>query len=477
VSNTIDDYELVNCLQTGNVSQIWEVKQVSSGQSFAMKILLPETLKEAEFRNSLKHEAKVGKSLEHPNIVKIFDLKMSKQNGYFIMEYFRAPNLKSMIRNDLTSAQVRAKRIMECVSQALAHMHEKGWVHRDIKPDNILVNKGSEVRLIDFGLSAPPKSLVGRILHSKKRTIIPGTRTYLAPEMIERKPLSVSSDIYSLGITFYEMLTGRPPFISGNPNELLMMQVRDRPEKPSGYNDNVSPECDLFVMSMLEKKPANRPKSMQEIFAAVRNLRFYKTEADEAARIKALAAEDNFAKSVGARLESRVDAMRTPEERAAAAEEAKKIAAAMKQKRAAAEKGIAKEKSKGQPAAPAQAPAPAMQPMQPMMPGYPMPGMPMPGMPMPGMPYGQPGFPPQGYPQPGFAPMPGMPYPGGPYPGAPMPGQMPMPAAPGAMPPQQPRPAAPAAPKPKSAPPPPAKRPPAPDPDDIPLMEELPDVM
>src|SRR5262249_36284951 len=190
-----------------------------------MKLLLPESLKESEFKNALKHEAAVGKSLDHPNIIRILDLRVTKQNAYFIMEYFRAPNLKSMLRNDLTSAQVRAKKMMECISQALTHMHEKGWVHRDIKPDNILINKGSEIRLIDFGLAAHPKSLIGKLLSSKKRTAIQGTRTYLAPELIERKPLSISSDIYALGITFYEVLTGRPPFVSGNPNDLLMMHV------------------------------------------------------------------------------------------------------------------------------------------------------------------------------------------------------------------------------------------------------------
>jgi serine/threonine-protein kinase len=486
VSQLIDDYELLNCLATGNISQIWEVKQVSTSQTLAMKILLPETLKESEHKSALKHEIVVAKSVDHPNIIRLVDSKLSKTNAYFVMEYFRAPNLKSMLRSDLTGARMRLKRIMECVTQALAHMHEKGWVHRDIKPDNILVNKGSEVRIIDFALSAHPKSMIGKLLSSKRRTVIQGTRTYLAPELIERKPLSISADIYSLGVTFYEVLTGRPPFVSGNPNELLMAHVRDTPEKPSGYNENVSPECDLLVMSMLAKKPEKRPGSMQEVFAAIRNMKFFKGDVEEMARAAAEAAEDKFSKSMAARLDSRTDAGRSDDERAEYAAETKRLAEIRKKQREIAERKAKKKEGGGDPMkAPAAQPgAPAPMPSYPM-PGYgmPMPGMPMPGMPMPGM-----GIPVPGMPMPGM-PMPGYPFPPGGFPppgyGGP-PGAMPgMPPA--AVPPQgaqpgrpasgQPAPATPAKP---AAPAAPVKRPPPPakpDLDDIPLMDELPDVL
>ena len=457
MANTvIDDYELLNCLATGNISQIWEVKQVSSSQTFAMKLLLPEALLEADHKASLKHEASVAKKFDHPNIIRIQELKISKKHGYFIMEYFRAPNLKSMMRNDLTGARVRVRKVMECVSQALAHMHEKGWVHRDVKPDNILINKSSEVRLIDFSLAAPPKGGVGRLLHSKRKAIIPGTRTYLAPELIQREALGIGADIYSLGVTLYEILCGRPPFIAGNANDLLMMHVRDRAEKPSGWNDNVTPECDAFVLSMLAKKPKDRPGSMQEIFAAVRSLKFFKTDADEYAKIKESKREVDFSKSLSARLDSRVDAGRSDEEKAVVAAEQKRI----KEQRAAAlevaKKRLDKKGTSSTPAKPASAATP--QPAAPAAmapPGY--------------------GYPP-GYPgqmMPGYAPMPGqqMPMPGMP-PGAMPPGAMPQ--YPGAV----PRPPLAPAQLPPGAKPPERKPAAAPQPvDEIPLMEELPDVM
>ncbi len=316
---------------------------------------------------------------------------------------------------------------------------------------------------------------MGKLLHSKKKAIIPGTRTYLSPELIQREPLSISADIYSLGVTLYEVLCGRPPFISGNPNELLMMHVRDRPEKPSGWNDNITPECDALVLSMLAKKAKDRPANMQEVFAAVRNLKFFKVDADEYAKTKASQKEEDFSKSLSARLDSRVDAGRTDEEKQFVAAEAKRIAAEKAAvleaaKRRLAKKGTAAPAPPGKPT-PAAAPAPQpMAPaaygypqpgMPPMMPGYaPMPGMPMPGMPMPGM---APGMPMPGMPG---VPMPGMPMPGAPFPAAP--------AAAVPVPPLQPRqqPSAPAAPASRPAP---AK--PQPPVEDIPLMDELPDVM
>ena len=128
--------------------------------------------------------------------------------------------------------------------------------------------------------------------------MIPGTRTYLSPELIQRTPLSISADIYSLGITLYEVVAGRAPFISSNPNDLLMMHVRDKPEKPSGLNDNVSPECDAFLLSMLAKKPKDRPANMQEIFSAVRNMKFFKTDAEDFAKVQAAKKQDDFSKGL-----------------------------------------------------------------------------------------------------------------------------------------------------------------------------------
>ena len=492
--NQIDQYQLVNCISTGGISQIWEVKHIANQQQYAMKLLLPEHIKDKEKRNELKLEAEIAKQLEHPNIVRIMEVSIGRDNAYFIMEYFRGGNLKGLIRGDHTNIQVRAKKIMETCAQTFAFIHDKGWIHKDIKPDNILVTKAGDVRIIDFSLAAKPTGMLSAMLTRKSSVVIQGTRTYLAPELIQRQPLTFAADIYSLGILFYEILTGRAPFIMSNPNDLLMAHVREKAEKPSGYNINLTPELDQFIFKMIAKKPKERFATMHEVYSALRNLTVFKQDPETYLRNKAQSDEAKFTDSIASTLDSRLDAERTPEERERARVEAAKTKAALRGKRPSTLKD--KEPAKPTPAKPAtpQQMPQMMQPqmMQPMMPypqqmgmpmGYPQqggyPGM-MPGQQFPNQPY--PGMPMPGMPMPGM--MPGM-YPGQ-MPGMPMPG-MPgaMPAAP--MPMAVPRPLAPAplaaAPVPLApAPMPSAAKPVAPKPkpiEEIPLMEmdELPDVM
>ncbi|MCA9011025.1 MAG: protein kinase, partial [Planctomycetaceae bacterium] len=148
--NIIGGYELKNCVATGNSTQIWEVTQTGSTVPLAMKLLLPDSLKDPAAKNVLKHEFKVGMCFEHPTMIRYHKLEVSRDHGFFIMDYFRAPSLKTQITANLPETQSRLKKIIEALCQAFVHMHEKGWLHRDIKPDNILVNKTGEVRVIDF---------------------------------------------------------------------------------------------------------------------------------------------------------------------------------------------------------------------------------------------------------------------------------------------------------------------------------------
>lgn len=466
----IDDYELINCVATGSATQIWEVNKSGNTQPLAMKLLLEEKLNDSEAKRALKHEATIGKLMEHPGIINIYDFKLNKKVGYFTMEFFRAGNLKSLIRSDLSQAQARAKKLMESLSQALAYFHEKGWIHRDIKPDNVLLNKGGEVRLIDFSLSSKPSNVILRAVTQKKNIVIQGTRTYLAPELIRREALTPAADIYSLGVTLYETLLGNPPFRTANPNDLLMMHVRDKPVRPSELDDNITPELDDLVLRMLAKKVKDRPESMQALFAEVRSLKFFKEDPVKVHRERQETIDLSDAQANEDRLNSRRDAGR---DRSLESEKKPQPKPKPKVPAVVAEKPKPAQPPQQQPQMPGYPPQtgmpfpgyPGMQPGQ-MPPGYPMPGYSMPGYPgmpmagypgmmMPGMPPGQfppmaPGQFPPGYPQqPGMAPYPGMlppqmPQPGGPVPqpGQPVPNlaQIPQPAAPVPIQPPQPTP-------------------------------------
>ncbi|SFH52529.1 serine/threonine-protein kinase [Planctomicrobium piriforme] len=462
-AETIDDYELVNCIATGNATQIWEVKKAGNTQPLAMKILLPEAFKDPEQKAALKHEANVARSLDHPNIIRVLETKFSKKHGYFVMEYFRGGNLKGLVRNDHAQVQAKAKRIVECMAQALGHMHDKKWIHKDVKPDNVMVTKGGEVRLIDFSLAGRAGNVVAHVLTKKSKIVIQGTRTYLAPELIRREVTTHSVDIYSLGVLFFELLVGHPPFRHGNPNELLIMHVRDTPPPPSMLDSNITPEADKIVLKMLSKYPKLRQANMQEVYSELRNLTLFKEDPIEHTRAKA----EKFAKSDAQAQNDRLDSRRDAE-RAASGEVRPAPRPKVKPKLILPDDKPAP-KAPAAVAPPQPAPQPVPQPMMPQpqygYPGMPMPGYPMqPGMPMAGYPM-QPGMPqmpfPGGYPgmMPGMQ-MPGMPGPGMPMPGTPgqtyQPGAGPVPGGPVAAPqPTAPRPAAPlpVAPKPTVVPP------------------------
>lgn len=432
-AQTIGKYKLVNCLASGQSSQVWEVIDNETTRRAAMKLLLPEAIKDPEQLGALKHEFKVGSSFEHPNIIKYHEVFAKKQTAYFTMDLFAAPNLKSWAYNDLRGIHIRFKRLVETVAMALEHVHERGWLHRDIKPDNILMNKSAEVRVIDFSLASRAATTISKMF-ARKQATVQGTRTYMAPEQILGRPLTPQTDIYNLGVTLFELLTGQAPFAGSTPKDILLKHLGEPAPEPSLFNPNVTPEMDRIILRMLAKKPDQRQKKVSEFLVEFRNVNVFKEPVtDEAAPTEREAAEEALKKVLGGALDSRADALRTKLGIAAPVVPKKKAPPAAPPKPAAA---------------PAAAAPPAMpQPQPQMMPGMMMPMQPM--MPMPMAPYPmQPGMP--GMPMPGGGPSPWVSVPAAPWMG--QPGAVPPPMMPGPVPGQPPQMAPPPAARP--APPP-----------------------
>lgn len=500
----IDGYQLINCVATGNDSQVWEVTEAGSGRQLAMKLLLPEARSDRQKVQTLRREGKAGQLFDHPNLIKIHQTVVTRSEAYLIMDYFRAPNLMAQINADLLSVHKRMTKLIEQLCLGLAYMHDRGWLHRDIKPENILLNRGSEVRLVDFSLAARYSTGLGKMFAGKSREI-QGTKSYIAPETLLRKPPTPQTDMYSLGITLYLALTGELPITGMTPTELLKNHLRVIPAKPSEINPNVTPEMDAWIMQLLSKKPEKRFKTMDEAYSMVRSLKIFKEDIDEVERRREEEEKRWLREGVDAarRLDSRLDAQReggTPSSsKRAAPAPAKTTSSSSPAKTAAPAQPTtppaATPPAAGHPpAAPIPQPGYAPQPVPPM-PAAAYPAAPVPGVMMP------PGMP-QPYP-PGYYP------PGVPYPAAPVVGQgsppNPVPAAP----PATVTPGTPAAAPtpvagnpPASAAPTPAQRPPAKpapaeqsptqpapaasaseaessesDPDDLPFMEELPPVL
>lgn len=272
--NQIDNYRLVNLMATGQTSQVYEVAEVSSGRHFALKMLLPEHVKSGEQRRFLFHEAEVGQQIVHPNIVKMLTIKKDPYHPYLVMEFFPSKNLKLRImhkEDEFIKQHFRG--IVEQAATALAFMHEKGWVHRDVKPDNILVNSSAEVRVIDFAI-ATRKSKKPGLFGSKKKGKPMGTRSYMAPEQIRGEWLDARADIYAFGATMYEALTGRPPLKANNPADLLMKQLKEKPESPQVYNPDIADDLAKLILAMLSKEREGRPKDFHEFLVKFRGMRF-----------------------------------------------------------------------------------------------------------------------------------------------------------------------------------------------------------
>jgi serine/threonine-protein kinase len=274
----IGGYKLQRELATGQTSQVWEVVEVTSHRHFAMKLLLPERAHDAEHRRMLFHEADVGKLLTHPNIIRIFTVIRDKDNPGFVMEFFPSGSVKQrLMRKQLDFIKEHAHGILRQTATALAFMNAKGWIHRDIKPDNILCNSAGDVRIIDFAIAQRMKrgGLFSRWFRSRTTQ---GTRSYMSPEQIRGEVLDARSDIYSFAAAAYEITTGRPPFRGQTNQDLLNKHIAEKPTSPKMHNPDITDEFADLVLRMLAKKRDDRPKDFHQVLMKLRGIRVFKSE-------------------------------------------------------------------------------------------------------------------------------------------------------------------------------------------------------
>jgi serine/threonine-protein kinase len=190
------------------------------------------------------------------------------------MEYFPAGSLKLRImRKEHDFLREKAHDILKQAATALAFMNAKGWVHRDVKPDNILVSSGGDVRMIDFAIAQRMPTGLSKVFWRKKKT--QGTHSYMSPEQIRSQPLDGRADVYSFGATCYEMVTGRPPFRGASLQDLLAKHIAEKPTTPQHYNPEVSKEFADLILRMLGKKKEERPRDFHDVLMQMRGMRIY----------------------------------------------------------------------------------------------------------------------------------------------------------------------------------------------------------
>jgi serine/threonine protein kinase len=278
----IGGFRFVRTIHPGATSVVMEVVQESTGRRFALKQLSPTRAEDSAERRLFAFEARLGMELRHPNVIHVHEYFRDVQ-PYFIMDLFPSYHLKLPIARPSVYPMPIAQlhRIMEQVAAGLAYMHEKGWVHRDVKPENILANKSGEVKIIDYALAMRPYSSLKKLF--VRNAPVQGTPSYMAPEQIRGLPPIPSADIYSFGITCYELTCGRPPFRGDSQNELLNKHIKERPSPLTMHNKAITPEFNDLVQKMLVKKPADRLSDLREFLSKFARIRIYTDDPDPSA--------------------------------------------------------------------------------------------------------------------------------------------------------------------------------------------------
>jgi serine/threonine-protein kinase len=261
--NTLFDgrYKIVRKLGAGGMADVYLAEDQELGRRVAIKILNDRHANDEQFVERFRREAKNAAGLSHPNIVSIFDRGRAEGTYYIAMEYLDGRSLKELITARGPAPIHVAVDYARQILAALRVAHRQGVVHRDIKPHNVLVDSEGRIKVTDFGIARSGPSQM-----TEEGSII-GTAQYLSPEQAQGAPVTPSSDLYSVGIVLYELLTGTVPFAGETPVELAMKHLSKTPEPPSKLRPEVPRDLDFVVMRALGKNPSERYQSADEMDA------------------------------------------------------------------------------------------------------------------------------------------------------------------------------------------------------------------
>lgn len=278
VRDFLGPYRLARLIRMGNSCQVWEAIETASGERFALKVLREDFRDRKDEIAFLKNEFEVAHTMDNVRVIKMHALYLEKNlPPFLVLELFSELNIKQALRRGPESIAYLLDTIVVQCTEALYYMHSQGWVHCDIKPDNFLVSRKGDVKLIDFTISQKMKTGFAKWFSSKPKTVA-GTRSYMSPEQIRGAALDQRSDIYSFGCVLYELVTGKPPFTGSTPNELLSKHLSSPIPSPLVANDNVTNEYAAVIKSAMAKKPEDRPESMWELLKVLRVTKIFKKQ-------------------------------------------------------------------------------------------------------------------------------------------------------------------------------------------------------
>lgn len=271
-------YRILRRLGGGGMGEVYAAEHVELGKPVAVKVMRPELSADPEFAERFKREAIAASRIGHKNICDVIDFDRTVDGRfYFVMEYLAGETLTALMRREGAMSSARVVPIVSQICRALAAAHGLGVVHRDLKPDNVVLAQTAEehelVKVLDFGVAKV--SLEGVSGGQTRLGMVVGTPQYMSPEQAAGMPADHRSDIYSLGLILYEMLCGRPTFSGATPSLLMAAHIHQPAPSllPGPVSLPVAPALEALVMRMLAKNPSDRPGTMAEVAAALERIR------------------------------------------------------------------------------------------------------------------------------------------------------------------------------------------------------------
>ena len=270
-------YEIVRPIARGGMADVFLARDQLLDRPVALKVLFPELSVDRSFVERFRREAQAAANLAHPNVVSVYDFGEEDGTSFIVMEFVDGRTLTSILREEGPLLADRAAAIGADVAAALAFAHRNGVVHRDVKPGNVLIDGSGHVKVTDFGIARAANTEE----NLTQAGAVMGTATYFSPEQAQGYPVDGRSDVYSLGVVLYELVTGRPPFTGDNPVSIAYKHVQEHPPTPRSINPAVPPAFEAIVLQAMAKDPAERYANAEELRADL--LRFRQGRAVAAA--------------------------------------------------------------------------------------------------------------------------------------------------------------------------------------------------